>query len=191
MRTLKKISLISLSFLLSALLSLLALLLAEHLPFSVEGTKFLIWLRENAPAKAVVAPYLFWITVVVVALLLILILVLALYPRLYTEVALENTQSGHLQIKKGAIESYVRTLIQEEGVMASPMVKVDLYRNRFKVRVSGRVIPRVAVPEKLAALEQHIRTGLDKFFGITKKLDYQVAVNHIEPKKMATSSRVE
>lgn len=191
MRTLKKISLISLSFLLSTLLSLLALLLAEHLPFSVEGTNFLVWLWENAPAKAVVAPYLFWTTVVVVALLLILILVVALYPRLYTEVALENTQSGHLQIKKGAIESYVRTLIQEEGVMASPMVKVDLYRNRFKIRVSGRVIPRVAVPEKLAALEQHIRTGLDQFFGITKKLDYQVAVNHIESKKMATSSRVE
>ena len=191
MGTFKRTTFIIINLLLGTLLTILALVFARHVPLPAGVSKGLSWLPLQSLTTAKVAPYIFWSAVVVVALLIISILVIAFYPRLYTEVALENTESGHLQIKKSAIEGYVKTLLQEEGVMPSPTVKVDMYKNRFKVRVSGRVIPRVAVPQKISLLERQIRTGLDQFFGITKKLDYQVVVNHIEPKKTATSSRVE
>lgn len=191
MGVIKRTTVIIINLLVGTLLTILALVLAKHIPLPEGVNKVLAWLPIQSLTTARIAPYIFWPAVAVIALLIVFMLIIACYPRLYTELALADTESGQLQIKKSAIEGYVKTLLQEEGVMPSPTVKVDMYRNRFKVRVSGRVIPRVAVPQKLALLEQEIRKGLDQFFGITKKLDYQVIVNHIEPKKTAVSSRVE
>lgn len=191
MGRIKRTTLIIINLILGGLLAILTLVFAKHVALPKEVSQGLSWLPLQTLTGATVAPYIFWAALAIATLMMIAILVIAFYPRLYSEVELENTESGYLQIKKSAIEGYVKTLLQEEGVMPSPTVKVDMYKNRFKVRVSGRVIPRVAVPQKLALLEKDIRLGLDQFFGITKKLDYQVIVNHIEPKKLATSSRVE
>lgn len=191
MGTFKRIIFIIINLLFGTLLTILALVFARYIPLPEPISRGLSWLPLQSLTTATVAPYIFWPTVFILIFLIISLFVIVFYPRLYTEIELENTQSGHLRIKKSTIEGYVRTLLQEEGVMSSPTVKVDMYKKRFKVRVNGRVIPRGAVTQKISLVEREIRNGLVEFFGINKRLDYQVVVNHIEPKKTVISSRVE
>ncbi|WP_156009196.1 alkaline shock response membrane anchor protein AmaP [Streptococcus ruminantium] len=191
MNRVKKISFVSFGFLLSLLVGILALMTVDKVRFPDQVSNLITSLYLKPALQSTLAPYIFWTATAVLIFLLMFILVVIFYPRLYTEVELEDTESGRLEIKKDAIESYIRTLIQEEGIMPSPAVKVKMFRNRFKVYASGRIVPKVDVPAKLAALEKEIRAGLEQFFGIAKKLDYHVAVTHIEPKQKGTSSRVE
>lgn len=187
----QKILTLSLMLILSSLLAVLALMYVDKVSFPPQLASWTSRLYPNSGLQLVLAPYIFWLALGLLGLLLIAALVIIFYPRQYTEVALEEAEAGRLGIKKSALEAYVRTLVQEEGLMPSPTVKAKLFRHRFKIYVSGKIIPRVAVPEKVAILERQISLGLDQFFGIKKKLDYQVLVTHLEPETKARSGRVE
>lgn len=155
--------------------------IAQHLPqFTRDG----FWgeLRSN---------YIFWSALLFAALILLLLIGIVFYPRTYTEVELDDTKTGELLLQKSAIEGYVKTLVQESGYMKSPSVKASLYRKKFKVKVTGKIVPRVAVVEKTKQLHHDIQQGLNAFFGISKKLDFTVDIKHLEEKKHTTSSRVE
>ncbi|HFI0755871.1 TPA: alkaline shock response membrane anchor protein AmaP [Streptococcus suis] len=143
------------------------------------------------PIREFLAPYIFWTLLVLMGLLLVFIIVVLLYPRTYTKITLEDGTSGTLLLGKSAIESYVKTILEASGFMKSPNVKVTLYKKKFKVDVVGKVIPRVGITEKVAQIEKDIVMGLETFFGITKKVDYNVKVKHLETKESRTSSRVE
>ncbi|MEX2803578.1 alkaline shock response membrane anchor protein AmaP [Streptococcus sp. H31] len=149
------------------------------------------FLRTNPFWKEALSPYLFWLALGFMALVLMIIMVVAFYPRTYTEIELEDNQSGKLKLKKSALESYVRTVVEEEGVMKAPNVSAKLYKNKFKIRVSGKVIPRINITEKVLGLKEAIRTGLDAFFGINNKVDYRIDINHIESREQTLSRRVE
>lgn len=135
--------------------------------------------------------YIFWASVTFGVLALLAIIVVIFYPRTYTEIELDDSKSGTLLLKKSAIEGYVKTIVRETGYMKSPSVTATLYRKKFKVKVAGKVVPRVAVLEKTRQLSLDIQNGLNEFFGVSKKVDFTVNVKHIEEKKKATSGRVE
>ncbi len=143
------------------------------------------------PTREFLAPYIFWTLLVLMGLLLVFIIVVLLSPRTYTKITLEDGASGTLLLGKSAIESYVKTILEASGFMKSPNVKATLYKKKFKVDVTGKVIPRVGITEKVAQIEKDIVMGLETFFGITKKVDYTVKVKHLETKESRTSSRVE
>ncbi|MFC3927214.1 alkaline shock response membrane anchor protein AmaP [Streptococcus caprae] len=179
------------SLVMVVLFGVLALTYADQAFLPPELEVFMSHLRLAPIAQLAIAPYVFWLAVAMIAIFLILILVTIFFPRLYTEVELEDGHSGTLNLKKSALEGFVKTIVQEEGLMASPNVTAKVYKHKFKINVAGKVIPRVGIPEKVERIEQDIRTGLEHFFGVTKNVEYSVSVKHIEPKKTSTSSRVE
>ncbi|TCD45934.1 alkaline shock response membrane anchor protein AmaP [Streptococcus sp. X16XC17] len=135
--------------------------------------------------------YIFWGALIFAVIALLVVIAVIFYPRTYTEVELADGKTGTLLLKKSAIEGYVKTIVRESGYMKSPSVKATLYRKKFKVKVAGKVVPRVAVLEKTSQLSLDIQNGLNEFFGVSKQVDFTVDVKHIEEKKKATSGRVE
>ncbi|MBM7635433.1 alkaline shock response membrane anchor protein AmaP [Streptococcus saliviloxodontae] len=135
--------------------------------------------------------YFFWGPIIIVVFIVIALILIIFWPRTYSELTLDKSNSGSLKLKKSAIEGYVKSIVVGQGVMASPKVDVKMYRKKFKVSVSGRMIPRINAIEKSIQLEQDIHHGLEQFFGIDKLVDFTVLVKHIEEKEKTTSSRVE
>lgn len=159
------------------------------LPDEMEG--IVRFFRVGSAAESALSPYLFWLALIFMGLILIFILIIAFYPRTYTEIELADDQPGKLNLKKSALESYVRTIVEAEEIMKSPVVSAKLYKNSFKIRVSGKIIPRINITEKLEHLKQEIHTGLDTFFGIQKKINYRIEVSHIDNKRQTAVNRVE
>lgn len=94
-------------------------------------------------------------------------------------------------LKKSAIEGFVKSIVSENGVMADPSVHVSLYKKRFKVKVVGQMRSRTAAVQQMSNLEQEIREGLENFFGLTRPVQFSVAVNEIQDSKSRLVSRVE
>ncbi|AND78612.1 alkaline shock response membrane anchor protein AmaP [Streptococcus pantholopis] len=156
-----------------------------------DGFKELVRFFRLTPFwERALSPYFFWLAFAAMIFVFVVTVILALYPRTYTEIELEDSQPGKLKLKKSALESYVRTIVEEEGVMKAPNVSAKLYKNKFKIRISGKIVPRVNVTEKVTELKKAIRTGLDTFFGIKNKVDYRIDINHIETREQSLSQRV-
>ncbi|MGT2686335.1 alkaline shock response membrane anchor protein AmaP [Streptococcus porcinus] len=136
--------------------------------------------------------YFYWVAVALAALTIIGILVVIFYPRTYTEVRLSKNQ-GSLLLKKSAIESYVRTAIQNAGLMTKPNVTATLYKRKFKIDVTGRLDSRVAVSDQIRGIKEGIDTGFKEFFGIDKPVNLKVYVKDIAQteKKYGKGNRVE
>ena len=180
-----------LGILLALLLGLTALEFAKEVSLPSEWAHQLPQFSRDSFWGGVFSHYIFWSALVFACLTLFFLIGLAFYPRTYTEVELLDSETGVLLLKKSAIEGYVKTMARESGYMKSPSVKVSLYRKKFKVKVAGKTLPRTAVLEKTQQLQQQIQQGLDDYFGLSKKVDFTVLVQHIEEKKHAISSRVE
>lgn len=149
------------------------------------------FLNLSPHTEKMFSPYFFWVSVAFFIIILVAIIVVLFYPRKYTEIKLEDSKNGKLKLKKSAVEGFVKTVVKEEGFMKSPVVTAKMYKKKFKVDVSGVVLPRINVVEKTQGLERDIKTGLDEFFGITKKVDYTVNVKNVEEKEYVVTNRVE
>lgn len=177
--------------LLFVLFALVAVFFSKEALIPYQLAPFIPNIETNTFFGNLLLTYIFWAAVVLMVFVLLGILGVLLYPRTYTEIELSEDDGGKLQLRKSAIQGYVETIVKASGYMKSPSVKVSLYKKKVKVKVSGKVVPRVGIVQKTETLKSDIQAGLDQFFGVTKKLDFTVDVQHIEEKKKSTSSRVE
>lgn len=132
--------------------------------------------------------YFYWIAVTLALLTIIGIVVIIFYPRTYTEVQLSKKQ-GSLLLKKSAIEGYVRTAMQQSGLMTKPNVTAELYKRKFNINVAGKLDSRVAVSEQVNGIKEGIEKGLNDFFGIDKPVKFKVYVKDIAETEMKYGKR--
>lgn len=128
--------------------------------------------------KDVLAQYFLWAAVVLFVLVVIAILVIIFFPRRYSEVKLPDGD-GKLNLKKSAIEGYVKSLIKSEKIMKNASVSVNVYKKKFKIDVKGNIIPRTDVVEQIDQLKKKIESGIDSFFGVKRKVNFKVKVKDI------------
>lgn len=126
-----------------------------------------------------VATLLLWAAVVFAVVLLIAIIIILLYPRLSTEIKLSDKE-GKLFLKKSALEGYVKAILAENRYMENPSVTIKLFRRKFKVNVTGKLLSRENITEKTEKIGQEIRSGLNDFFGIDHKVKFHVQVKNLE-----------
>lgn len=60
--------------------------------------------------------------------------------------------------------------------MKNTNISSKLYKNRFKIFIKGKIIPRIEISEKLLLLKHQIEKELNEFFGINQKIDFKVIV---------------
>lgn len=132
--------------------------------------------------------YFFWAAAIFAILTIIGILVVLFYPRTYTEIKLDKNQ-GTLELKKSAIEGYVKSAIQQAGLMSKPHVTAKLYKNKFKVDVAGQLDSRVGITEQVNGIKQGIESGLTDFFGLDKKVNFKVKVKDMSESEYFTGKK--
>lgn len=140
--------------------------------------------------KDFLAHYFLWAAVVLFVIVCLAILVVIFYPRRYSEVELADNH-GKLKLKKSAVEAYVKTLVQAEGLMTNPKVRVQLYKKKFKVDVKGEITKRSNVLAHAEQLRQNLQTGLKAFFGLEQDISFSVKVKDVVNDKAPRSRRVE
>lgn len=59
------------------------------------------------------------------------------------------------------------------------------------MKVVGQMRSRTAAVQQMSNLDQEIREGLENFFGLTRPVQFSVAVNEIQDSKSRLVSRVE
>lgn len=154
----------------------------------------LAWLpvdfRADMAFREMLAHYFLWAAAVLFVLVLIAILVVLFYPRRYSEIKLADNK-GALKLKKSAVEGYVKTLVEAEGLMRKPTVTASLYQNSFKVDVKGQILSQTEVLSTIEQVKKDIETGLKAFFGVEKTVDFNVEVQEILEEKTKKTSRVE
>ncbi|MGT2884772.1 alkaline shock response membrane anchor protein AmaP [Streptococcus ferus] len=133
--------------------------------------------------------YSFWASVVLFVLLLIILLVVLFYPRRYIEVLLEN-QKGKLYLKKSAIEGFVKSTVEQSGLMKNSQVVADIYKKKFDVQVKGELRDKTNILLQVNKLKADIQSGLEAFFGLDIPVDFNVYVKDIQPKAVKKKSRV-
>ena len=173
------------------LLGLIAIRYSEVVTLPSEVAGFLPQWYLHDQSNHVISLFLFWGSLTFMLALLIVSLIFFLWPKRYTEIDLSVEKNGKLLLKKSAIESFVKSIVSENGVMADPSVHVSLYKKRFKVKVVGQMCSRTAAVQQMSNLEQEIREGLENFFGLTRPVQFSVAVNEIQDSKSRLVSRVE
>lgn len=141
--------------------------------------------------REILSQYFLWAAIVLFVITLVAILVIMFFPRRYSEVELADN-NGKLKLKKSAVEGYVKSLVQSEGLMKDPNVTANLYKKKFKVDVKGQVIPRSNVIENTQQLQRDLETGLKAFFGVDHNVDFNVKVKDVvDNSKSLKSGRVE
>lgn len=140
--------------------------------------------------KEILSQYFLWAAVVLFVIVFLAILVVMFFPRRYSEIELADNQ-GKLKLKKSAVEGYVKSLVQSEGLMKNPSVTANLYKKKFKVDVKGQVIPRSNVIANTEQLKHDLETGLKAFFGVEHNVDFSVKVKDVIEEKALKTSRVE
>lgn len=158
-----------------------------------EITHILGYLKFDMPnwAESIVANYFFWVAFVLTIVTFVVVIGILFYPRNYTQIKLEDSKSGVLLLKRSAIEGYVRAIVTENEALKDPQISVKMYKKKFNVKVSGKIIPRVDIVEKVDNLKQDIQSGLHQFFGLTKNVKFTVKVKNIEESEKVISNRVE
>ncbi|WP_159559992.1 alkaline shock response membrane anchor protein AmaP [Streptococcus halichoeri] len=129
--------------------------------------------------------YFFWAAVVLAIVVVIGLLVVIFYPRTYTEIKLAK-DNGTLMLKKTAIEGYVRSAVQETGLMKRPNVNISMYKHKFKVDVAGQLASRVGAAEQISGLKKGIETGLSQFLGLNRPVNFTVRVKDIQSTDLRT-----
>lgn len=178
--------LLGVSFLMAAVLSL------TYLGWVGLPSDLVTWqdkLSLSLETQHLIAPYIFWPSLVLVAALLLTLIIISVYPSALRELRLTDQASGKLLLKPSALEGYVRQAVEEAGVMTAPKVAVKLGKKKVKVDVSGQAT-RFALAEQFVALEQAILAGLNDFFGLNHQLDLAVKVNQIAAKQETAKHRV-
>ncbi|MEQ9764081.1 alkaline shock response membrane anchor protein AmaP [Streptococcus jiangjianxini] len=154
----------------------------------------LSWVPVNFRAHSIwrefLAQYFLWAAIVLFILVLIGIVVIIFFPRRYSEVELADDK-GKLKLKKSAIEGYVKSLVESEGLMKNPKVTASLYKKKFKVDVRGQVVPRSNVITNTEKLKKDLEVGLKAFFGVEHDVDFSVKVKDVIEEKTIKSGRVE
>lgn len=154
----------------------------------------LSWLPVDFTAhgvwKEILSQYFLWAAVVFFVIVFLAILVVMFFPRRYSEVELADN-NGKLKLKKSAVEGYVKSLVQSEGLMKNPNVTANLYKKKFKVDVKGQVIPRSNIIANTEQLKKDLETGLKAFFGVEHNVDFSVKVKDVVEEKALKTSRVE
>lgn len=156
--------------------------------------KALSWLPVDFAShgvwKVILAQYFLWTALVLFVILFLAILVVIFFPCCYSELELADN-NGKLKLKKSAVEGYVKSLVQSEGVMKNPNVTVNIYKKKFKVDVKGQVIPRLNVIAHTEQLRKDLESGLKVLFGVEHSVDLSVEVKDIVNEKALRTSRVE
>ncbi|MGV3144489.1 alkaline shock response membrane anchor protein AmaP [Streptococcus parasuis] len=173
------------------LLGLVAIRYSEIVTLPKEVENFLPQWHLHDQTNLVFSNFLFWGSLVFILIILFLSLVFLLWPKRYTEIDLSDDDKGKLLLKKSALEGYVKSVVDANGAMTAPAVQVSIYKKRFKVKVAGQMRSRTAVVQQLSQLEQEIRDGLENFFGLSRPVQFSVAVNEIQDSKIRLVSRVE
>ncbi|CAM2803980.1 membrane protein [Streptococcus acidominimus] len=154
----------------------------------------LAWLpvswRPNFWFREALAQYFLWVSVILFIVVLVGILVIIFFPRRYSEVELADNQ-GKLKLKKSAVEGYVKSLVESEGLMKNPRVTANLYKKKFKVDVKGQVVPRTNVIANTEQLKKDLETGLKAFFGVEHDVDFAVKVKDVVEERQTLKGRVE
>lgn len=146
--------------------------------------------QTNGVWKEILSQYFLWAAVILFVIVLVAILVVMFFPRRYSEVELADN-NGKLKLKKSAVEGYVKSLVQSEGLMKNPTVTANLYKKKFKVDVKGQVVPRSNVIANTEQLKKDLETGLKAFFGIEHDVDFNVKVKDVVEEKTIKYGRVE
>lgn len=136
------------------------------------------------------AQYFLWTSIVFFVIVLVGILVIIFFPRRYSEIELAENQ-GTLKLSKSAIEGYVKSLVESEGIMKNASVKAKLYKDKFKVDVKGQVVPRSNVIANTVQLKNSIETGLKAFFGVEHDVDFTIKVKDVVEGRETLKGRVE
>lgn len=173
------------------LLGLVAIRYSEIVTLPKEVENFLPQWHLHDQTNLVVSNFLFWGSLVFILIFLVLSLVFLLWPKRYTEVNLSEDGKGTLLLKKSALEGYVKSVVDANGAMTASTVQVSIYKKRFKVKVAGQMRSRTAVVQQLSQLEQEIRDGLETFFGLSRPVQFSVAVKEVVDPKQSLVSRVE
>ncbi|MGR4071199.1 alkaline shock response membrane anchor protein AmaP [Streptococcus parasuis] len=173
------------------LLGLVAIRYSEIVTLPKEVENFLPQWYLHDQTNLVFSNFLFWGSLVFILIILFLSLVFLLWPKRYTEVNLSEDGNGKLLLKKSALEGYVKSVVDANGAMTAPAVQVSIYKKRFKVKVAGQMRSRTAVVQQLSQLEQEIRDGLENFFGLSRPVQFSVAVKEVVDPKQSLVSRVE
>ncbi|MEG3313469.1 alkaline shock response membrane anchor protein AmaP [Streptococcus suis] len=173
------------------LLGLVAIRYSEIVTLPKEVENFLPQWHLHDQTNLVFSNFLFWGSLVFILIILFLSLVFLLWPKRYTEIDLSDDDKGKLLLKKSALEGYVKSVVDANGAMTAPAVQVSIYKKRFKVKVAGQMRSRTAVVQQLSQLEQEIRDGLENFFGLSRPVQFSVAVKEVVDPKQSLVSRVE
>lgn len=146
--------------------------------------------RVNSIWQEILSRYFLWVATVLFVLVIIAIVVVIFFPRRYSEIELTDNK-GKLKLKKSAIEGYVKSLVESEGLMKNPKVTANLYKKKFKVDVKGQVVPRSNVITNTEKLKKDLEVGLKAFFGVEHDVDFSVKVKDVIEEKTIKTGRVE
>ncbi len=179
------------TFPLIILLGLIAIRYSEVVTLPIEIEKLIPHWHHYDQSNQLISTFLFWGSLTFILILLIASLIIFLWPKRYTEIDLLDIEKGKLLLKKSALEGFVKSVVSANGAMTDPSVYVSIYKKRFKVKVEGQMRSRTSVVQQLSQLEKEIREGLENFFGLTRPLQFSVAVNEVLDSKKRIVSRVE
>lgn len=159
----------------------------------VKLPNFLTWLNRDYKITnfwyKFISNYLFWSALIILLILLISLLIVWFYPRTSTEILLKE-EKGKLIMTKSSLEGFVKSLVENEKIMKNTNVSSKLYKNKFKVFIKGKIIPRVEISEKLLFLKEQIEKELNEFFGINQKVDFKIIVIDTNKTSSKFKSRV-
>ncbi|WP_186652479.1 alkaline shock response membrane anchor protein AmaP [Streptococcus sp. sy004] len=135
---------------------------------------------------------LFWLSVSLLLLVFLFLLIVLCYPKTYTQLTLLDDK-GKLLLEKSALVGFIKSIVEESGVLEQSQVKVKVSKRRLKVTILGLVAEQNDVVNKLAEVKETVEKGLVEFFGLSQKLSFQVKVKNILPKQTTVrqSGRVE
>lgn len=141
------------------------------------------------PFRQLIATYTFWVALALIIVILIGILVIIIFPRLQTELPLSK-KDGQLVLSRSAIDGLVKSVVQEHGLMKDFAVKTKLYKRRFKVKVTGDIIPKYDVVNRTNRLKSAIERTLSDFVGVEQPIDLTVVVKQVDKTGSSKQSRV-
>ncbi|MGT2895233.1 alkaline shock response membrane anchor protein AmaP [Streptococcus entericus] len=141
------------------------------------------------PFRHLIATYTFWVALALIVAVFIGILVIIFFPRLQTELPLAK-KDGQLVLSKSAIDGLVKSVVQEHGLMKTPTIKTKLYKRRFKVKVTGDVVPKYDVVNRTNHLKSDIERTLREFVGVEQPIDLVVVVKQVDKTGSSKQSRV-
>lgn len=173
------------------LLGLIAIRYSEVITMPMEVERALPQWHLHTQTNQVVSQFLFWGSIVFILILITFSLIVLLWPSRYSKINLSEDGSGKLLLRKTALEGFVRSVVDDQGVMTEPVVKTSIYGKQLKVKITGCLNSRAAAPQQLSNLEQEIREGLEAFFGLPRPLQFTVIAKEIVDSSQRLVSRVE